>query len=132
MVRVFALVLCLAVCLPAADSKKHKKEKVPDIEILEASGRRGANTVRMDGHLRNASERSIHDLALQFDFFDSDGTLLTTQKATIDEPSLEPGQEAAFHMELNNPARAVKFQISATGAGDRDLRVGKPGPFAIE
>jgi hypothetical protein len=132
MVRVVALLLCLVVWLPAANSKKHKKEKLPDIEILEASGRRGANTVRMDGHLRNASERSIHDQALQFDFFDSDGTLLTTQKAAIDEPSLDPGQEATFQMELNNPARAVRFQINATGGGDRDLRVGNSGPFAIE
>ena len=122
------LVVALAVTSIAAE----KKRKPPDIEVLEASGRRGESKVSVDGRVRNTGEKPIKELTLLFDFMAPGRQVVTTQKAAIDEEILEPGKEAAFHMELNAPPRSVEFQINATDGSGRELRVAKPGPFPIE
>lgn len=122
------LVVALAVTSIAAE----KKRKPPDIEVLEASGRRGESKVSVDGRVRNTGEKPIKGLTLLFDFMAPGRQVVTTQKAAIDEEILEPGKEAAFHMELNAPPRSVEFQINATDGTGRELRVAKPGPFPIE
>lgn len=130
--RWFAVVLVLSVCLPAADQKKRKKDKLPDLEVLEASARRVERTIRMDGRVKNAGDKPIEGMILEFEFMDSGHMLVATQKAALDEESLEPGKEAAFHVQLNDEVRAVEFQINAVDGTERELRVVKPGPFAIE
>jgi hypothetical protein len=122
------LVVALAVTSIAAE----KKRKPPDIEVLEASGRRGESKVSVDGRVRNTGEKPIKELTLLFDFMAPGRQVVTTQKAAIDEEILEPGKEAAFHMELNAPPRSVEFQINAADGSGRELRVAKPGPFPIE
>src|SRR5713226_3673698 len=122
------LVVALAVTSIAAE----KKRKPPDIEVLEASGRRGESKVSVDGRVRNTGEKPIKELTLLFDFMAPGRQVVTTQKAAIEEEILEPGKEAAFHMELNAPPRSVEFQINATDGSGRELRVAKPGPFPIE
>jgi hypothetical protein len=124
--------ILLAVCLAGADSKKQKKEKQPDIEILEVSARRAEDTIRLDGRVRNVSERTIAGLVLHFDFMDSDKAVLTSQNTPLDENNLEPGKEVGFHVQLNDPVRAVSVQINAVDQGDNILRVIKSGPFYIE
>ena len=129
MVRLFAVLLCLAVCIPAADTRKRKKD---NIEIVQANAHRIENTINMDGEIRNKGEKAISGLVLQFDFMDSDHVLLTQKKAAMDEESLEPGKEASFHVQMDDVVRAVEFQVNAVDEAGRDLRVEKPGPFAIE
>jgi hypothetical protein len=129
--RGFALLLVAAVCLAAPDAKKQKKEKPPDVE-LEVSAHRMENVIRMDGRVKNVSEKPINGLVLSFDFMDSGGRVITTQTAPLDEERLDPEKEASFHVQLTDPVRAVEFQIGATDDGGRILRVSKPGPFAIE
>jgi hypothetical protein len=58
--------------------------------------------------------------------------VVATEKGTIDEEVLQPGQEAAFHMEANTPPGSVAFQIGAADGFGRELRVAKAGPFPIE
>jgi hypothetical protein len=130
--RGFALLLMAAVCLAAPDGKKQKKEKAPDLEILEVSAHRMENVIRMDGRVKNVSEKPINGLVLSFDFLESGGRVITTQTALLDEETLDPEKEAGFHVQLTDPVRAVEFQIGATDDGGRILRVVKPGPFAIE
>ena len=132
MFRVFVIFLAVSFCVSGGDVKKRKKEKLPDIEILEARGRRGENTIRIDGRLRNAGDKVIQGLVLQFDFMDSDHNLLTSQKAAMEDDSLEPGKEAGFHVELNAPPRSIEFQIGAVDEAVRELRVIKAGPFVID
>jgi hypothetical protein len=122
------LILALAGAAAGAD----KKSKPPDIEVLEASAHRGETTISVDGRIRNSGEKPIKELTLLFNFMAPGRQVVTTQKGRIEEEILEPGQEAAFHMELNGPPRSVRFEIGAADGAGRDLRVGKPGPFVIE
>jgi hypothetical protein len=69
---------------------------------------------------------------LLFNFMAPGKQVITTHKGEIDEELLGKGQEASFHMELNDPPRSVEFSIDASDAGSRSLRVGNPGPFPIE
>ena len=126
------MLLIAAVCLGAADTKKSKKEKPPDLEILEVSGHRSENIVRLDGRVRNTSTKSITGLVLEFHFMDSDRAVLTSQKMGIDEENLEPGKETSIHVQLNDPVRAVAFQISASDEAGHELRLANSGPFAVE
>ncbi len=122
------LVLILAFGSTAAD----KKKKPPDVEILEATARRGESKISLDGKLRNSGEKPIKALMLLFDFMAPGRQVVTTQKAPIDEELLAPGMEAVFHMELNDPPRSVEFQINAADGSGRELRVARGGPFVID
>jgi hypothetical protein len=125
------LVLCLACAAPAADRKK-KAPKPPDLEVVEASAHRNGDKIAIEGRIRNTGERPIRGLILIFDFLAPGSQVITTQKGPIDEDLLEMGKEAVFRMELNEPPRAVEFQIQAVDGASRDLRVVKGGPFPIE
>ena len=128
-----AAVAITAIVLTAGRSNAaDKKKKPPDVQIVEASAHRGESKVSLDGRLRNSSEKPIKALMLLFDFMAPGRQVVTTQKAPIDEELLEPGKEAAFHMELNDPPRSVEFQINAADGSGRELRVAGAGPFPIE
>jgi hypothetical protein len=122
------LALSLVVASVAAD----KKKKPPDLEVLEASAHRGEIKVSVDGRVRNTGEKPIKELTLLFDFQAPGKQVVATEKGAIDEEVLQPGQEAAFHMEANTPPRSVAFQIGAADGSGRELRVAKSGPFPIE
>ena len=122
------LVLALVVGSVAAQ----KKKKPPDVEVLEASAHRGEVKISVDGRLRNSGEKPIKELTLSFDFLAPGNQMVTTETGAIEEEVLEPGKEAAFHMESSAPPRAVAFQINAADGSGRQLRVAKSGPFPIE
>jgi hypothetical protein len=126
------LQVILIVALAAAPTTAEKKKKPPDVRVLDASARHDGSKISVDGRLRNSGDKPIKQLMLLFDFMAPGKLVITTQKGPIDEELLEPGKEAAFHMELNSPPRAVEFQINATDGSGRDLRVANSGPFSIE
>jgi hypothetical protein len=128
MVRVWCAVAVFSLCAAGA----YQKAKTGDIDILEVAARRGDDMIEIDGRVRNTSDKTIHGLVLSFDFTDSDGSVMTTQQAPVDEENLAAGAEAPFHMQLNNPPRAVKFKVSAVNESKRGLRVTHGGPFAID
>lgn len=128
--RVWAIPAILAVALLGADKKKAPKP--PDVEVIEASARRGGEKIALDGRVRNSGLKPVRGLVLVFDFLAPGKQVITTQKGAVDEESLDLNAEAAFHVELNAPPRAVQFQIGAVDEAGRDLRVAKPGPYAIE
>ncbi|MDQ6664925.1 MAG: hypothetical protein M3Z23_11080 [Acidobacteriota bacterium] len=124
---VFILTIA-ALTLSGAD----KKHKAPEVELAEVSVRRGRGLIDIDARARNATAKPIRGLTLVFQFFGAERVPLTSQKATIEEESLEPGGEAAIHAQLNDPPRAVTLEIAVVDASGHDFRVAKSGPYPIE
>ena len=122
----------LTAILVFALSGAEKKKKPPDVTVLECTGRRDTGKITLDGKVRNTGEKPITGLLLAFDFLSSDKVVLTTQKGPVEDETLAPGQESSFHLECDQPPRAVRYQINAEDHSGRDLRVAKAGPFAIE
>ena len=122
----------LALSLVVASVAAEKKKKPPDLEVLEASAHRDETKVSVDGRVRNTGEKPIKELTLLFDFRAPDKQVVATERGAIEEEVLQPGQEAAFHMETNTPPRSVSFQIGAADGSGRELRVAKAGPFPVE
>ncbi len=127
----FVILLTVSVCILAAD-KKRKNAKPPDVTVLQSAARRSESKIAIDGRVKNTGEKPILELTLLFDFLAPGRAVITTQKASIDEETLPPGAEAAFHVELNDQVRAVEYQLGAVDRNQRDLRVANPGPFVIE
>ncbi|MBI2681289.1 MAG: hypothetical protein HYX25_09830 [Candidatus Solibacter usitatus] len=128
MVRVWFAAVVLSLCTAGA----FQKAKTGDIDILEVTAQRGDDMIEIDGRVRNTSDKTIRGLTLSFDFTAPDGSVMTTQTAPVDEENLAAGKEAPFHMKLSNPARAVRFKVSALTESKRRLRVTNGGPFAID
>lgn len=127
-----ALTLLLGLALSVSGADKKKKQKPPDLEVVETSVHRTAETVVLSGRVRNSGEKPIRGLILLFDFMAPGRQVVTTQKAPIDEEMLDPGKESTFRFETNDPPRSVEIQLNAQDASGRDLRVEKPGPYPIE
>jgi len=127
-----AVILLAVVVLSIAGADRNKKKKPPDLTVVESSARRGNGKIAFDGKVRNTGERTIHGLILLFDFLSSDKETLTTLKGPVEEQVLDSGQESSFHLESDEPPRAVRYQLNAVDQGGRDLRVANAGPFAIE
>jgi hypothetical protein len=125
-VKKLSTLLVLALALATAADKKG------DVEVLEAAGHRGEQTISIEGRLRNTSEKPLRRLTLLVDFMAPGRQVVTTQKAPIDEEILPPGEESVFRLELKAPPRAVEFQFNMVDAAGRDQRVVNPGPFPIE
>jgi len=123
------LILALVAGSPAADKKPPKP---PDIEVLEVSAHRGERKVSLEGRIKNTGEKPIKKLRLLFNFMAPGKQVITTQTGEIEEELLGRGEEASFHMELNDPPRSVEFSIDAEDGSKRALRIGNPGPFPIE
>ena len=122
----------LTAVLVFALSGAEKKKKPPDVTILDCSGHRDNGKITFDGKVRNTSEKPITGLLLLFDFLSSDKVVLTTQKGPVEDDVLPPGQESSFHLECEQPPRAVRYQLNAVDHSGRDLRVANAGPFAID
>jgi hypothetical protein len=128
MMRGLIIVVLTTLCVTGAE----KKRKPPDVEVLEATGRRSEGSVAIEGRVRNTGEKPIKGMILLFDFMASGRAVITTQKIALDDEILEQGKESVFRVQTNDPVRAVEFQINAVDGSGRDLRVAKAGPFAIE
>jgi hypothetical protein len=126
--RALILTAILVLSLAGAD----KKKKPPDVTVLECNGRRVSGRITFDGRVRNTSEKTINGLVLLFDFLSSDKEVLTTLKGPTEDEVLAPGMESSFHLESDEPPRAVRYQLNAETQSGRDLRIANAGPFAIE
>ena len=117
--------LLLLVCGIALAQKKH------DVEILEAKARRvEEGRLSIDGRVR--AGKPLKGLTLTFDFLTSDGELLSSQRAAVEDDSIDRGDESSFHAETENPPGSVRFKIRAFDGDGRQLRVGNDGPFVID
>lgn len=128
MKRVLLCWLMLATLSFPAD----KKRKGPELEILEVNVKRVEETLAVDGRVRNSGEKPIERLTLVVHVNAPGHQLITTQRGTVEEDVLAPRAEAEFHLQLPTPPRAVEVNIEAVDRGERELRVDKTGPYAIE
>jgi hypothetical protein len=125
------LLLAPLLTVVRADDKK-KEEKPSDLEVVEATALRQARTIALDGRVRNSGQKTLEGVVLLFDFLATGRSVVTTQKAPLDDLVLEPGDESVYSMALKAPPRAVAFQINARDKRGRGLEVANPGPFPIE
>jgi len=126
--RAVILAALLVLTVAGAD----KKKKPPDITVVECSGKRASGKITFDGRVRNTGEKTINGLVLLFDFLSSDKEVLTTLKGPVEDEVMKPGDESSFHLEADEPPRAVRYQMNAVDHAGRDLRLANAGPFAIE
>ncbi len=107
-------------------------EKRHDVEVVEARARRvEEGRISLDGRVRVTAGKSVKGLSLTFDFLTSDGDLLSSEKAAVDDDVIQRGDDSPFHVETDNPPGSVRFKIRAFDGSGRQLRVGNDGPFII-
>ena len=128
--RFAAITLALVSLFAAVAQQKQKKPS--DVEVLETKARREEARITLDGKVRVTGEKPLKGLVIVFDFRSPEKEVVTTQKTVIDEDSLEPGREGAYHVEMADAARAVRYTVRAFDFHDRELRVSNTGPFPIE
>jgi hypothetical protein len=121
--------LCLALFSASA---QQKAKKASDVQILETKAVRGITNITVDGRVRVSGDKPLHGLVIIFDFRSPEKEVVTSQKAVIDEDTMEAGKEGAFHSEMADSARAVRYTVRAFDFHDKELRVANPGPYPIE
>ena len=121
--------LCLAL---SAASPPQKPKKASDVQILETKAVRGITNITVDGRVKVSGDKPLHGLVIIFDFRSPEKEVVTSQKAVIDEDTLEVGKEGVFHSEMADSARAVRYTVRAFDFHEKELRVANPGPYPIE
>jgi hypothetical protein len=107
-------------------------QKKADVQILETKAVREGAKISVDGKVRVTGEKPLRGLVIIFDFRSPEKEVVTSQKAVIDEDTLETGREGVFHSEMADSARAVRYTVRAFDNHDRELRVANPGPYPVE
>lgn len=121
------VLVALALC--AVDGRSQKKS---DITLADIKANRLENKMTIDGKARVTSDKPVKGLVLYFDFLSADKEVLTTEKVLVAEETLKPGDDQPFHVDSRFPVGAVRFRIRVYDNGEKELRVGNPGPFVIE
>jgi hypothetical protein len=127
------LLVALATLSVAADKKRNRAPPKPtEIEVVEITARRGEGRVSLDGRVKNTGERAAVGIVLLFDFMAPGRQVITTKRGDLEIETLEPGEEAEFHVYAPEPPRAVEIRVQVRDGSQRDLKVIKPGPYPIE
>ena len=124
-------ILSLFLALFAAAAQQ-KGKKAADVQILETKAVRDGTKIKVDGKVRVTGEKSLHGLVMIFDFRSPEKEVVTSQKAVIDEDTMETGREGVFRSEMADSARAVRYTLRAFDTHEKELRVANPGPYPVE
>jgi hypothetical protein len=124
-------VALLCVALVGAIGQQ-KTGKPSDVRILETKAVREGDRISVDGKVRVTGEKALRGLVIIFDFRSPEKEVVTSQKAIIDEDTLETGREGVFHSEMADSARAVRYTVRAFDNHEKELRVSNPGPYPVE
>src|SRR4051794_20790314 len=108
----FSLIALLVLAIFGAAAQQ-KGKKPADVQILETKAVRGSANISVDGKVRVTGEKPLRGLVIVFDFRSPEKEVVTTQKAIIDEDTLEAGREGVYHSEMADVARAVNYTIRA-------------------
>jgi hypothetical protein len=109
------------------------QKKGKEVELLEATAHRQDGMVTVDARVKNVGEKPIKSLQLVVDFVGPDRKqVITTKRGHVQEAVLDPGDEAEFHAQLEDPSRATEFQINFEDTNGRYLRGDKNGLLPIE
>src|ERR1019366_2065010 len=71
-------------------------QKKADVQILETKAVREGAKISVDGKVRVTRENPLRGLVIVFDFRSPEKEVVTSQKAVIDEDTLETGREGVF------------------------------------
>ena len=126
---ILPLLLSLALFAAAA---QQKGKKPADVQILETKAVRDGTKIKVDGKVRVTGEKPLHGLVIVFDFRSPEKEVVTSQKAVIDEETMETGREGVFRSEMADSARAVRYTLRAFDMHEKELRVANPGPYPVE
>ena len=124
-------ILSLFLALFAAGAQQ-KGKKPADVQILETKAVRDGAKIKVDGKVRVTGEKALHGLVIVFDFRSPEKEVVTSQKAVIDEETMETGREGVFRSEMADSARAVRYTLRAFDTHEKELRVANPGPYPVE
>ena len=123
----------LSLCLALFSANAQQKARKPaDVQILETKAVRGVTNITVDGKVRVTGEKALRGLVIVFDFRSPEKEVVTSQKAVIDENTMETGREGVFHSEMADSARAVRYTLRAFDTHEKELRVANPGPYPVE
>jgi hypothetical protein len=111
---------------------QQKGRKPADVQILETKAVRELTKISVDGRVKVTGERALRGLVIIFDFRSPEKEVVTSQRAIIDEGTLEIGREGVFHSEMADSARAVRYTVRAFDMHEKELRVANPGPYPVE
>jgi hypothetical protein len=120
------------VLVSLAASAPQKPKKAPDVQVVETKARREEAKITIDGKVKITGEKPLRGLVVVFDFRSPEKEVVTTQKVTVDEDTLETGRERSYHVEMADAARAVTYTMRAFDIHEKELRVENTGPFSIE
>jgi hypothetical protein len=123
----FSLIVLLVLSLLAVASPKPA-----DVKILETKAVRETSRITVDGKIRVSGDHPLRGVVIVFDFRSPEKEVVTSQKAVITEETVDSGYEGAYHSEMADAARAVKYTIRAFDIHEKELRVENTGPFPIE
>lgn len=107
-------------------------QKKADVQVLESKAVREIGKITMDGKVKVSGDKTLKGLVIVFDFRSAEKEVVTSQRAVIDEGTMEPGREGVFHSEMADSARAVRYTVRAFDMHEKELRVANPGPYPIE
>jgi hypothetical protein len=126
-----AAVIALALVAVLALAQQ-KPRKAADVRVLETTARREESRITLDGKVRAIGEKPLRGLVIFFDFRSPEREVITAQKTTVAEDTLENGREGSYHVEMADAARAVTYTVRAFDIHEKELRVENMGPFPIE
>jgi hypothetical protein len=99
-----------------------KKAKPPEMEVLDVSVHRREDSVTVDGKVRNCGDKPVKKLVIQIDFLSPEKKVISTRQASIEQEVLQPGEEAEFHAQMPDEARATAYQVNFETGDGRYLR----------
>lgn len=118
----------------ANDKKRDQRlqDGIADVPELAVHREADERTISVEGRVRNSGGKPIRGLTLVFHLLAPGGEEVTRQRGKIDEESLDPGEESEFHWQMPDHARAVEVRVTAQGGNGFEVKVSRPGPYAIE
>lgn len=112
--------------------QEKRKQGPPELTVSEFRARRSVDRINIDGRVENTGDAPARKLQLIFHFISPDEKVVSTQRGPLDDPLLEPGEEAEFTLEVRAPARAVYIRLECEDGSSRHVEVRNAGPFTIE
>src|SRR5437870_12445598 len=109
-----------------------KQKKPPDMQIVETKAVRETTKITVDGKVKVTAEKPLRGLEIVFDFRSPEKEVVTSQKTTIQDDTMETGREGAFHAEMVDAVRAVAYTVRAFDMHEKELRIANPGPYVVE
>src|SRR5690349_9338089 len=100
-----------------------KQKKPADVQMVDTKVARDGGKITVDGKVRVTAVKPLHGVVIVFDFRSPEKEVVTSQKTVINEQTVEAGHEGAFHNEMVDAPRAVKYTIRAFDFHDKELQV---------